>query len=47
MFRLLKYAPVIIPLVSKFVKSPRGQRMIAQAKSRLGGTNGAPPAAGR
>jgi hypothetical protein len=35
MFRLLKYAPVIIPIVSKFVKSPRGQRMIQSAKSRI------------
>jgi hypothetical protein len=36
MFRLLKYLPVIIPVVSKFVKSPRGQRMIQSAKSRIG-----------
>ncbi|MET0990690.1 MAG: hypothetical protein ABWY54_08595 [Glaciihabitans sp.] len=37
MFRLLKYAPIVIPIVSKFVKSPRGQRMIQNAKSRISG----------
>jgi len=42
MFRVLKYLPVIIPVVSKFVKSPRGQRMVQSAKSRINrrGTNG-------
>ena len=39
MFRLLKYLPVIIPVVSKFVKSPRGQRMLQSAKSRIGRGN--------
>lgn len=40
MFRLLKYAPLVIPVVSKFVKSPQGQRLIAKAKTRLSGSNG-------
>jgi hypothetical protein len=37
MLRLIKYAAVAVPIVTKFAKSPRGQRMIASAKSRLGG----------
>jgi hypothetical protein len=35
MFRLLKYAPVIIPLVSKAVKSPQGQRALAKVKASI------------
>ena len=35
MFRLLKYAPVVIPLVLKFVKSPRGQRAINDVRTRV------------
>jgi len=47
MFRLLKYLPVIIPIVSKFVKSPKGQRMIQDAKSRIGRRNGGTTSRGR
>jgi hypothetical protein len=35
MFRLLKYAPVVLPVIIKFVKSPQGQRAIASARARL------------
>jgi hypothetical protein len=35
MFRLLKYAPVVIPLVMKFVRSPRGQRAINDVRTRV------------
>jgi hypothetical protein len=42
MFRLLKYLPVVIPVVTKYVKSPSGQRAIAKARksfdARKGGT---------
>lgn len=47
MFRLLKYLPVIIPVVSKFVKSPRGQRMIQDAKSRINRRGGGTASRGR
>ena len=42
MFRLLKYLPVVIPIVSKFVKSPRGPRMIQEAKNRVNRRRGGP-----
>ena len=47
MFRLLKYAPIVIPMVVKFVKSPRGQRMIQSAKSRVSNRSGGPTSRGR
>ena len=47
MVRLLKYLPVVIPIVAKFVKSPRGQRMIQSAKSRVSNRNGGPTSRGR
>jgi hypothetical protein len=37
MFRLLKYAPIVIPMVMKFVKSPRGQRAINEVRTRVQG----------
>jgi len=47
MFRLLKYLPVVIPIVSKFVKSPRGQRMVQSAKTRISNRTGRPTSGGR
>ena len=47
MVRLLKYLPVVIPIVAKFVKSPRGQRMIQSAKSRVSNRSGGPTSRGR
>ena len=35
MFRLLKYLPVIIPVVQKFLQSPQGKRAVAKAKAKL------------
>lgn len=35
MIRLLKYAPIVVPLVIKAVKSPRGQRVIADVRARV------------
>jgi hypothetical protein len=40
MFRLLKFLPVIIPVVTKFVKSPQGQRAIAKARKSLDARKG-------
>jgi hypothetical protein len=40
MFRLLKYIPVVLPLISKFVKSPRGQKAIADVRARISRKNG-------
>ncbi len=37
MLRFIKFAVVAVPVVTKFVKSPRGQKLVASAKSRLGG----------
>jgi len=37
MFRLLKYAPIVIPVVMKFVRSPRGQRTINSVRTRVQG----------
>jgi hypothetical protein len=42
MFRLLKYLPVIIPVVTKFVKSPAGQKAIATAKAQIAAKRGGP-----
>jgi len=42
MFRLLKYAPIVIPMVVKFVKSPRGQRTIASVRTRVQGLGNGP-----
>jgi hypothetical protein len=49
MFRFIKLAVVAVPVVTKFVKSPRGQKLVASAKSRLGGrgTTGTTGAGGR
>jgi len=47
MVRLLKYLPVVIPIVAKFVKSPRGQRVIQSAKSRVSNRSGGPTSRGR
>jgi hypothetical protein len=47
MVRLLKYLPVVIPIVAKFVKSPRGQRMIQSAKSRVSNRSGGSTSRGR
>jgi len=49
MFRFIKFAAVAVPVVAKFVKSPRGQKILASAKSRLGGrgTTGTSGAGGR
>jgi hypothetical protein len=33
MFRLLKYLPVIIPIVTKFAKDPRVKAAIAKART--------------
>lgn len=35
MIRLLKFLPVLIPIASKLVKSPQGQRAIASLRARL------------
>ena len=35
MFRLLKYLPIIIPVVSKFLKSPQGKAAVAKARTTL------------
>ncbi|GAB2452759.1 hypothetical protein [Conyzicola lurida] len=40
MFRLLKYAPAAIALVSKFVKSPSGQRAIAKVRAQVAARRG-------
>lgn len=42
MFRLLKYLPVIIPVVTKFVKSPQGKAAIAKARAKLQQRNNRP-----
>ena len=42
MFRLLKYAPIVIPMVVKFAKSPRGQRTIASVRTRVQGLGSGP-----
>ncbi|MET4583129.1 hypothetical protein ABIE21_002648 [Conyzicola nivalis] len=49
MLRFIKFAVVAVPVVTKFVKSPRGQKLVASAKSRLGGrsTPGTTGAGGR
>jgi len=43
MFRLLKYAPIVIPVVMKFVRSPRGQRTINSVRTRVQGRGGNGP----
>ena len=35
MNRLLKLLPVLIPIATKFVKSPQGQRTIAKVKASI------------
>jgi hypothetical protein len=49
MLRFIKFAAVAVPVVAKFVKSPRGQKLVASAKSRLGnrGTTGTTGTGGR
>jgi hypothetical protein len=39
MFRILKYAAVAVPVISRFLKSPRGKKLMARAKAKLGGSN--------
>lgn len=47
MLRLLKFVPVILPIIAKFVRSPRGQKVIADLRRRIakGGNSG--PTSGR
>ena len=35
MFRLVKYLPVIIPVVNKFLKSRQGKAALAKARTTL------------
>ncbi|WP_411699113.1 hypothetical protein [Conyzicola sp.] len=35
MFRLLKYVPIVLPIVTKAVKSPQGQRALAKVKASI------------
>jgi hypothetical protein len=35
MFRYLKYLPVVIPVVKKFLRSPQGQKALAKARTLL------------
>jgi len=35
MFRYLKYLPVIIPVVRKFLRSPQGQKALRKARTLL------------
>jgi hypothetical protein len=35
MFRYIKYLPVIIPVVRKFLRSPQGQKALAKARTLL------------
>jgi len=39
MFRILKFAAVAVPVISRFLKSPRGQKLMASAKARVNGGN--------
>lgn len=38
MKRLFKFLPVVIPIAVKAVKSPQGQKVIAQIRTRVGGS---------
>lgn len=35
MLRLLRFLPVMLPIVAKAVKSPQGQKVIADARRRI------------
>jgi hypothetical protein len=35
MLRLLKFLPVLLPLVAKVVKSPQGQKVVADARRKI------------
>jgi hypothetical protein len=39
MFRILKYAAVAVPVISRFLKSPRGKKLVASAKAKISGGN--------
>jgi hypothetical protein len=35
MFRYVKYLPVIIPVVKKFLQSPQGKKALAKARTLI------------
>ena len=35
MFRYLKYLPVVIPVVKKFLRSPQGQKALRKGRTLL------------
>jgi hypothetical protein len=42
MFRFIKYLPVIIPVATKFLRSPQGKAALAKARSLLQSKNTPP-----
>ena len=36
MIRLLRFLPIVVPMVARFIKSPRGQRLVAGVRTKLG-----------